>query len=83
MKFLDEYRAAEPARRYDEAIHALVTRPWSLMEICGGQTHAIVRFGIDELPENHSVVLPSKCSCVALASAQVLWIVPSICSGGP
>ncbi|MCA9533510.1 MAG: hydrogenase formation protein HypD [Myxococcales bacterium] len=49
MKFLDEYRAAEPARRYAEAIHALVTRPWSLMEICGGQTHAIVRFGIDEL----------------------------------
>lgn len=49
MKFLDEYRAAEPARRYAEAIRALVTRPWSLMEICGGQTHAIVRFGIDEL----------------------------------
>ena len=49
MRFIDEYRAAEPARRYVDAIRALVTRPWNLMEVCGGQTHAIVRFGIDEL----------------------------------
>ncbi|MCK6470910.1 MAG: hydrogenase formation protein HypD [Dehalococcoidia bacterium] len=49
MKFLDEYRDAEAARRYAEAIRGLVTRHWSLMEVCGGQTHAIVRFGIDEL----------------------------------
>lgn len=49
MKFLDEYRDARAARRYAEAIRGLVTRPWSLMEVCGGQTHAIVRFGIDEL----------------------------------
>jgi hydrogenase expression/formation protein HypD len=49
MKYLDEYRDAEAARRYAEAIRGLVTRPWSLMEVCGGQTHAIVRFGIDEL----------------------------------
>ena len=49
MKFLDEYRGEPEARRYAAAIHALVTRPWTLMEVCGGQTHAIVRFGIDEL----------------------------------
>jgi hydrogenase expression/formation protein HypD len=49
MKFLDEYRDAQTARRYADAIRGLVTRPWSLMEVCGGQTHAIVRFGIDEL----------------------------------
>lgn len=49
MKYLDEYRDAEVAQRYAEAIRGLVTRPWSLMEVCGGQTHAIVRFGIDEL----------------------------------
>ncbi len=49
MKYLDEYRDAEAARRYAREIARLTTRPWSLMEICGGQTHAIVKFGIDEL----------------------------------
>jgi hydrogenase expression/formation protein HypD len=49
MKFLDEYRDGAAARRFVEAIQALVTRPWNIMEVCGGQTHSIVRFGIDEL----------------------------------
>lgn len=49
MKYLDEYRDADAARRCAEAIAGVVTRPWNLMEICGGQTHAIVRFGLDEL----------------------------------
>ncbi|HEY0865828.1 MAG TPA: hydrogenase formation protein HypD, partial [Fimbriimonas sp.] len=49
MRYLDEYRDAETARRYAEAIAKAVTRPWVLMEICGGQTHSIVRFGIDAL----------------------------------
>jgi hydrogenase expression/formation protein HypD len=49
MKYLDEYRDAELARQFAREIHRLTTRPWNLMEVCGGQTHAIVRFGIDEL----------------------------------
>ena len=49
MRFVDEYRDGAAAQRFVEAIHALVTRAWSIMEVCGGQTHAIVRFGIDEL----------------------------------
>ncbi len=49
MKFLDEYRDAEGAKRFAEAIQRVVTRPWTIMEVCGGQTHAIVKFGIDEL----------------------------------
>jgi hydrogenase expression/formation protein HypD len=49
MKYLDEYRDAMAARRYAEAIARVVKRPWTLMEVCGGQTHAIVKFGIDEL----------------------------------
>jgi hydrogenase expression/formation protein HypD len=49
MKYLDEYRSAPEARRYVEAIERSLTRPWTLMEVCGGQTHAIVRFGIDEI----------------------------------
>lgn len=49
MKFVDEYRDAAAARHYADAIHRAVTRPWTLMEVCGGQTHAIVKFGVDEL----------------------------------
>jgi len=49
MKFLDEYRDADLARQLAREIQRLTTRPWTLMEICGGQTHAIVKFGIDEL----------------------------------
>ena len=49
MKYLDEYRDADAAQRYARAIAAAVTQPWTLMEICGGQTHAIVKFGVDEL----------------------------------
>ncbi len=49
MKYIDEYRDADAARRLAGAIARVTTRPWTLMEVCGGQTHAIVRFGIDEL----------------------------------
>jgi len=49
MKYVDEYRDAQAAQEYARAIARRVTRPWILMEICGGQTHAIVKFGIDEL----------------------------------
>ena len=49
MKFLDEYRDADLAQQLAREIQRVTTRPWTLMEICGGQTHAIVKFGIDEL----------------------------------
>ena len=49
MKFLDEYRDAEGAQKIAHEIARITTRPWTLMEVCGGQTHAIVKFGIDEL----------------------------------
>jgi hydrogenase expression/formation protein HypD len=49
MKFIDEYRDAEAAKRYSDAIRKITTKPWTIMEICGGQTHSIVKFGIDEL----------------------------------
>jgi len=49
MKFIDEYRDAAGAKRLASAIHRATTRPWTIMEICGGQTHAIVKFGVDEL----------------------------------
>lgn len=49
MKYLDEYRDGELARKLARELAAVTTRPWTLMEVCGGQTHAIVKFGIDEL----------------------------------
>ena len=49
MKYLDEYRDGERAQQFAREIHRLTTRPWNIMEVCGGQTHAIVKFGIDEL----------------------------------
>ncbi|MCX6951191.1 MAG: hydrogenase formation protein HypD [Verrucomicrobia bacterium] len=49
MKFVDEYRDAAVVRSLADAIARVVTRPWTIMEICGGQTHAIVKFGLDEL----------------------------------
>ncbi len=49
MKYLDEYRDGERARQLAREIHRVTTRPWNIMEVCGGQTHAIVKFGIDEL----------------------------------
>ena len=49
MKYIDEYRDKESAERFSRLIHNITTKPWNIMEICGGQTHAIVRYGIDEL----------------------------------
>jgi hydrogenase expression/formation protein HypD len=49
MKFLDEYREPAAARKFANLLARITTRPWTIMEVCGGQTHAIVRFGIDEL----------------------------------
>lgn len=49
MKYIDEYRDAAAARRLAERIAAITTRHWTLMEICGGQTHTIVKFGIESL----------------------------------
>src|SRR5690606_27425721 len=49
MKYQDEYRDPTAAQQLCEAIHRSATRPWTIMEVCGGQTHTIVRYGIDEL----------------------------------
>src|SRR6478736_8630158 len=49
MKFLDEYRNEALAQKVVGEIRRVVTRPWVLMEVCGGQTHTIVKYGIDHL----------------------------------
>lgn len=66
MKFLDEYRDADAAQHYARAIVRMVTRPATIMEICGGQTHAIMRYGLPELlpPEVTLVHGPGCPVCV-------------------
>jgi hydrogenase expression/formation protein HypD len=49
MKYLDEYRDGEIARGIARTIAKETTKPWVLMEVCGGQTHSIVRYGIDRM----------------------------------
>ena len=49
MRFLDEYRDGETAGKLADAIRRAVTRPWCIMEVCGGQTQPIVKYGIDRL----------------------------------
>ncbi|MFF0629653.1 hydrogenase formation protein HypD [Streptomyces sp. NPDC004296] len=49
MKYIDEFQNPELARRLLDDIRAAATRPWALMEVCGGQTHTIIRHGIDQL----------------------------------
>src|SRR5262252_6086320 len=49
MKYLEEYRDAEVAAALLREIRRVVKRPWVIMEVCGGQTHSIVRYGIDRV----------------------------------
>jgi hydrogenase expression/formation protein HypD len=49
MKYLNEFRDGEIAQRLAGEIRQLTTRPWAIMEVCGGQTHSIIRNGIDQL----------------------------------
>ncbi|MCL4401420.1 MAG: hydrogenase formation protein HypD, partial [Acidobacteria bacterium] len=49
MKYVDEYRDRAVTRTLVEEIRRTVTRPWVIMEVCGGQTHSIVKYGLDQL----------------------------------
>ncbi|MFC8140908.1 hydrogenase formation protein HypD [Streptomyces paradoxus] len=53
MKYIDEFNDPQLARRLLDEIRATATRPWALMEVCGGQTHSIIRHGIDQLLPEH------------------------------
>jgi hydrogenase expression/formation protein HypD len=62
MKYLDEFSDPALAGRLLEAIHAAATRPWAMMEVCGGQTHSIIRHGIDQLlPEGIEMIHGPGC----------------------
>ena len=53
MKFVDEYRNVETATQIINAIKKISTRSWTIMEVCGGQTHSIIKYGLDQLLSDH------------------------------
>ncbi|MFN0125050.1 MAG: hydrogenase formation protein HypD [Blastocatellia bacterium] len=62
MKYIDEYRDAQAVAHCAEALACITTKHWTLMEVCGGQTHSIVKFGLDEmLPDNVTLVHGPGC----------------------
>jgi hydrogenase expression/formation protein HypD len=62
VKYVDEYRSEAEAQKFVRAIHQIVTRPWAIMEICGGQTHTLIKSGIDRLlPDSVSLIHGPGC----------------------
>jgi len=62
VKYLDEFSNPDLAKRLLDEIHAVTTRPWAMMEVCGGQTHSIIRHGIDQLlPEGVEMIHGPGC----------------------
>lgn len=90
MKYIEEYRDRQLAQKYLQAIAKTQTQPWTIMEVCGGQTHAIVKYGLDQLlpPELNIIHGPGCPVCVtpqelidqAIALAQLPEII--LCSFG-
>lgn len=66
MKYQSEYRDPVAAKKLQQAVRRVTTRRWTIMEVCGGQTHTIVKYGIDELlpPEVELVHGPGCPVCV-------------------
>ncbi len=62
MKYIDEYRDADLIKKQVQKIHEITTQKWAIMEVCGGQTHTIVKTGIDELlPEKITLIHGPGC----------------------
>src|SRR5215472_6789347 len=57
VKFLSEYRDSKAAEKLAQAIRRKVTRPWMIMEVCGGQTHTIVKSGLEDLLPNEIMLV--------------------------
>ena len=72
LRYIDEYRDEAGAKKFVAAIRAKVTRPWTRMEICGGQTHTFLKFGIDRLlPDEITLVHGPGCPVCVTPIAQI------------
>ena len=90
MKYFDEYRDEELAKNLSAQLKRMTTKPWTIMEVCGGQTHTIMQFGLEQLlPANVELVHGPGCPiCVtplqlidkAIAIAQLTDVI--FCSFG-
>jgi len=72
LKYLDEYRDPALAQQLAQEIHRITTRPWQIMEVCGGQTHSIVKFGIDELLPKHITLIHGPGCPVCVTPIEVI-----------
>ena len=72
MKFIDEYRNPDSARRYSNLIKDITTKQWTIMEVCGGQTHAIVKYGLDELIPDKIELLHGPGCPVCVTSVELI-----------
>lgn len=72
MKYIDEYRDPEIARRYLSEISRLTRHSWTIMEVCGGQTHAIVKHGLDRLLPDTITLLHGPGCPVCVTSVELL-----------
>ena len=72
MKYVDEYRSASAAKKLSALIHRTVARPWTIMEICGGQTHTIVKSGLEELLPNEITLVHGPGCPVCVTSLEMI-----------
>ena len=72
MKYLDEYRDEALARKIVEEIRRIITKPWVLMEVCGGQTHSIVKYGLDRLLPNEIELVHGPGCPVCVTSLEMI-----------
>ncbi|HXK58458.1 MAG TPA: hydrogenase formation protein HypD [Acidobacteriota bacterium] len=72
MRFVDEYRDPALAQKLVEAIRQLVRRDWTLMEVCGGQTHSIMKYGIDQLLPKEVTLLHGPGCPVCVTPVEIL-----------
>ena len=72
MKYQEEFRDPAAAAKLAEEIHAVATRPWTIMEICGGQTHSIMRNGLDQMiPKQVELVHGPGCPVCVTPLAEI------------
>jgi len=72
MKYLDEYRDQNLAEKLVQEIQRTITRPWVLMEVCGGQTHSIVKYGLDHLLPNEVELVHGPGCPVCVTSLEMI-----------
>jgi len=72
VRYLDEYRDGDAARKLLDALTKAVTRPWAIMEVCGSQTHAFLKYGIDQmLPQQVTLIHGPGCP-VCVTPAEII-----------